>query len=679
MKISHWLRGGLVFLWAIAGIPGGSALASSRSTIALSPTVDHGEGDRWVGCDLLVVGGGMAGTAAAYEGLLRGKTVCLTEITDWVGGQASSQGTSALDERATQRNLDFFPRGYREFRQRLRSHYGRENPGDCWVSVLCFPPDQGHRVLWAMLQEAEKTGKGQLHWFPHTVIKDLHIENGQIQRAIAIQHRPQPGTPPLHTETLSALFTDIYDPADSPRLQKEIIHFGPQAPQKNPETAPWYLLEATETGEMIALAQVPYALGIDPRSPLNPSAPTQENDPHCTQGFTYTFAMEKMAEAQTHQIPDFYPRYEPYYSYEKLALANFDLVFTYRRIWSPQTGPWDAFSNIEFTRPTVGDIAMQNWTWGNDYRPGTAEDNLIYTAAQLQDLGQLAPGGWQGGLRPEALAQGENHALGYFYWLVAGTTDSQLGDGVKTVHPEYRLLTGLDSPMGTVHGLSKYPYIRESRRIIGRPSFGYAQGFQIPEVDISMKDYREDFYQTALSPEDYGQLWRGLSGRQLLEAIAQDLPPEAINHRNRARIYPDGVGISHYPIDFHPCLAPGPHIQEYEGERQGQGRTYPVQIPLRAMIPQDLDNLIVTGKSIATSHIAAAAYRVHSFEWSSGAAGAIAAIFALEQNLFPYELVDDLPNPEPQLRQLQKQLNDQGNPTQFPHTSIFNNDWSDWN
>jgi len=42
---------------------------------------------------------------------------------------------------------------------------------------------------------------------------------------------------------------------------------------------------------------------------------------------------------------------------------------------------------------------MQNWTWGNDYRPGTAADNLVYTRKQLQATGQLQPGGWKGGLR----------------------------------------------------------------------------------------------------------------------------------------------------------------------------------------------------------------------------------------------------------------------------------------
>jgi NADPH-dependent 2,4-dienoyl-CoA reductase/sulfur reductase-like enzyme len=63
-------------------------------------------------CDILVVGGGLSGSAAAYEALLLGRTVCLTDITDWLGGQISSQGTSALDERDTQRSLLFYPRGY---------------------------------------------------------------------------------------------------------------------------------------------------------------------------------------------------------------------------------------------------------------------------------------------------------------------------------------------------------------------------------------------------------------------------------------------------------------------------------------------------------------------------------------------------------------------------------------
>ena len=97
------------------------------------------------------------------------------------------------------------------------------------------------------------------------------------------------------------------------------------------------------------------------------------------------------------------------------------------------------------------------------------------------------------------------------------------------------------------------------------------------------------------------------------------------------------------------------------------------------MIPQKIDNMLVAGKSIATSHIASAAYRVHSFEWSSGsAAGAIAA-YALDNEMMPYELVDQSYIKEKELQSLQKKLNEQGNPTAFPDTSVFNQDWEDWN
>ena len=87
---------------------------------------------------------------------------------------------------------------------------------------------------------------------------------------------------------------------------------------------------------------------------------------------------------------------------------------------------------------------------------------------------------------------------------------------------------------------------------------------------------------------------------------------------------------------------------------------------------------MVAGKSIATSHVAAAAYRVHSFEWSSGAAAGIAAVFGLAEDLMPYELVDEAFIKENELKMLKDKLEERGNPTAFPDTSIFNQDWSDW-
>lgn len=315
-----------LFIWETSGL---SANAVS------SPRVERTEE-----CELLVIGGGLAGVAASYEALLAGKTVCMTEITDWVGGQISSQGTSALDERTTQRSRLFFPRGYLEFRQRIEEYYNQLNPGDCWVSESCFLPKDADEVMEQQLEEAEKKGNGTLKWFPSTVIKDLEIKTvagegtgKQITSAVAISHSPKNEYLPLNTFPLSRTIEDAYSYEDSKVLSKEIIRFVP--PKTLDGTADWYVIEATETGEIVALADVPYRLGIDPLSSFEPSSSSLEGDAYCTQGFTYTFAMEATEEPQEHRMPPFYPKHQNYYSYELERLADFNLVFTYRRIWSP--------------------------------------------------------------------------------------------------------------------------------------------------------------------------------------------------------------------------------------------------------------------------------------------------------------------------------------------------------
>ncbi|MGB3495047.1 MAG: FAD-dependent oxidoreductase [Elainellaceae cyanobacterium] len=658
--------------------------------------------DETVECEILVVGGGLSGVATAYESLHSGRTVCITELTDWLGGQISSQGTSALDEAGKQRSLLFYSRGYNELRQRIEEYYDQINPGDCWVSASCFLPKDAHAILVEMLDDAADEGDGTLLWFPSTVIKELDISDDgrQIEGAIAIHHAPAPETPPLNHEPLSDTIEDAYQYEDSERFTKRVIRFQPLTPEVEDDFdedssqdsaepasvtgADWYVVEATETGEITALADVPYRVGIDPRSAYNPSSASATGDPYCTQGFTYTFAMEQTEDPQPQVKPDFYDRYQPYYGYDPNPnLADFDTVFTYRRIWAPDADDREeTVPRFGVTVPQPGDISMQNWVWGNDYRPGTAADNLIYSREQLQQLGQLQPGKWQGGLRTETLRNGEELARGFYYWLVEGTTDSQLGDGVKEPHPNQMLLRGLDSPMGTEHGLSKYPYIREGRRIIGRPSYGHTSGFAVNEIDISRQDFRADYYPNTLSSETYRRLWHALAGLEATQAIRNATDPDNIVRRTRSTIYPDAVGIAQYAIDFHPCMAEHPPEKpgniERPGTRQGHGQAYPAQIPLRAMIPQNLDNLLVASKSIATSHIAAAAYRVHSFEWSVGAAAGTTLNFVMEQELFPAELVDELPYPEPELQQLKQRLNQNGNPTAFPDTSIFNLDWEDW-
>ena len=50
---------------------------------------------REIAADVVIVGGGLGGCAAALAALRNGRTVVLTEPTDWIGGQLTVAGRAA--------------------------------------------------------------------------------------------------------------------------------------------------------------------------------------------------------------------------------------------------------------------------------------------------------------------------------------------------------------------------------------------------------------------------------------------------------------------------------------------------------------------------------------------------------------------------------------------------------
>jgi hypothetical protein len=614
-------------------LPGWSRVALGAGILGAGAALAQPLPETRIPCEIFIAGGGLGGVAAAYDALQLGRQVCMTEITDWIGGQVSAQGVSALDERPLQRENDIFPKGYSEFRRRVREKYGGDpNPGKCWVSVLCFSPQVGHQVIREMLDPYLQSG--QLRLFTETVVKDLEIADDQIRSVQAIRNIPKhAGVQPENRGDLSSYFLDFYRLEPTEDWDKEILRFEPP-PERQDKTLPWVVIDATETGELLPLARVPYRLGTDGQSRWEPSSKPYV-DPYCTQGFTYTFVLERSAVPQVPIKPEFYndPLHGPYYSFEQPRF-NFGLVFTYRRIRGQVFGFGE-----EAIR--VGDQSMQNWTWGNDWRITGPDKNFILTHEQLQASGQLDPGGWMGGLRVEALRRGEQHAKGFFYWLVAGRTDFLLQQEdpnfQKDFYLRYAYLRGPNTPMGTASGLSKYPYIRESRRIIGRPSLSYPEGFTIYESDITTR--------------------------------------ESELNRGRPFIFYDSVGVGQYPIDFHDCLLPDFSLPP-SNNKDAQAPSYPYQIPLRALIPQRIDNLLAGNKNIATSRIASASYRVHPVEWAIGTAAGHTAHFALERDLIPAAIVEEPLLDLRLLPALQAQIQSLGNPIQFPGTTITATDWA---
>ena len=105
--------------------------------------------------DILVVGGGLGGVAAALGALEAGRTVVMSEAYDWIGGQLTSQAVPP-DEHSWVEQFGV-TRRYRALRDGIRRYYRDHypltaasrawdelNPGAGWVSRLCAEP----RRLW---------------------------------------------------------------------------------------------------------------------------------------------------------------------------------------------------------------------------------------------------------------------------------------------------------------------------------------------------------------------------------------------------------------------------------------------------------------------------------------------------------------------------------------------------
>src|SRR5690242_12673839 len=116
--------------------------------------------ERELACDVAVIGGGVGGCAAALAAVRNGLRVIMTEETDWVGGQLTSQAVPP-DEHAWIESFGA-THSYREYRDRVREYYRRNypltetarlsrylNPGNGRVSRLAHEP----RVSLAVLEE----------------------------------------------------------------------------------------------------------------------------------------------------------------------------------------------------------------------------------------------------------------------------------------------------------------------------------------------------------------------------------------------------------------------------------------------------------------------------------------------------------------------------------------------
>jgi hypothetical protein len=220
----------------------------------------------------------------------------------------------------------------------------------------------------------------------------------------------------------------------------------------------------------------------------------------------------------------------------------------------------------------------------NNFKPGIFHHDITLVNWPQNDY-------LPGNLADVSKAEKEKHiagarqlSLSLFYWLQ--TEAPRLDDGAGW--PGLRLRGDV---MGTKDGLAKSPYIRESRRI--------KAVFTILEEHI------------------------GAQNRSL--AAGKDAAKKA------AEFY-DTVGTGYYHIDLHPSGSGANYIDI---------ESLPFQIPLGALLPQRMENLLPACKNIGTTHITNGCYRLHPVEWSIGEAAGLLVVFALKKKVIPKAVRDN--------------------------------------
>jgi hypothetical protein len=98
-----------------------------------------------------------------------------------------------------------------------------------------------------------------------------------------------------------------------------------------------------------------------------------------------------------------------------------------------------------------------------------------------------------------------------------------------------------------------------------------------------------------------------------------------------ARKFEDSIAQGSYPIDIHNPEGKGTLLQ-----RLPAGETY--DIPLRCLLPRNVDNLLVAGRCISGTHEAHSSYRVMPISMATGQAAGVCAAVAVRSGSSPRNL-----------------------------------------
>jgi hypothetical protein len=522
-------------------------------------------------CDVAVIGASVGGFAAALAALRNGMRVVLTEETEWIGGQLTSQAVPP-DEHPwiEQFGCTASYRAYRNaVRQYYRDHYplttdARErvnlNPGNGTVSRLTHEFEVSVAVLHASLA--------------------TYLGNGQL--TLLLEHLP------VAAET------------SGDRVQSVTVR--DLRTSTNRSISARYFLDATELGDLLPLTKAEYVTGAEAQSQTGELHAPAQAEPANSQSFTFCFAMDYLA-GQDHTIakPEGYARWRDYIP--KLTPPWTGPLLSWTMCDPKTLGPRKAYFDPTEENPSARGLNL--WLYRrladvSNFTPGAYKSAITLVNWPQNDfwLGDLVTA--DSAKRKELFQQAKALSFALLYWMQTDAPRPDGGTGWKGL----RLRKDI---VGTDDGMAKAAYIREARRIEAE--------FTILEQHVG----------TQMRMKETG------------------VPAEQVT----AQPFSDSVGVGCYRIDLHPSAGGTNYIDV---------SSVPFQIPLGALIPKRLENLLPACKNIGTTHISNGCYRLHPVEWNIGEAAGTLAAHSIQTKQTPRAIR----NTEKSLARLQLILKAQG-------------------
>ncbi|MGL4289866.1 MAG: FAD-dependent oxidoreductase [Phreatobacter sp.] len=358
------------------------------------------------------------------------------------------------------------------------------------------------------------------------------------------------------------------------------------------------VVDATETGELLDLAGVEHVIGAESSAETGELHALPVADPMDQQALTWCFAMDHLPE-EDHTIA----RPARYAEFRDLKLD----------FWPNRQFDWTVSNHVThqplkralFAGDSDEDYLFDLWharriACRRSFEPGTYASDITLANWPQMDYWLKPVIGVSPEAREAALDECRQFSLSFLYWMQTEAPRHDRGYGYPGLRPRGDVL-------GTSDGLAKQVYYREGRRIKAE--------FTVREQHI------------------------GVAARPGATA---------------AESFFDSVGIGAYRIDLHPPTTRARDTVDID--------SYPFEIPLGALLPVRVENLLPACKNLGTTRITSGAYRVHVVEWSIGEAVGTLAAYAVKHGVPPRAVRADAGR----LADLQSLLEDVGAPIRWP-------------